>query len=446
METLYSPWEAILYAFVDTVPYMALMLYDFRDRWRFSRRVTLLLAALSAAGLMAIISLNLLHATPMRAVLDMSLGVLYVLFTLLVIRDNVGKLLFALLVLTNLGNLIVVCSKYVESLLFPELALLRYHYTYSLVILPMQIILLPLVYWLIFWHIQPSDAEGGSLLRKQAAMPWRYLWMVPGVFYLIWTRHFYFSSKSSLEMAMDPLSAVYIFLVDMGSVLIYRLIVRLVMTYRDNLVLQAANQALILQQMQYESLNKRIEESQRARHDLRHHMALLRNIYETRDLDALKAYIDRNSHVLHPEEQMVYCANSTVNTLLFYFAAQARERGVDYSVQVNLPEEVAVEKTDLAVVVGNLIENAMEACAKGDSAKAFVRIRGGLSGRNLMLIVENSCFEEPRTHSSGKFYSSKRAGYGIGTESVRDIAAHYNGYCLFKCEKGVFQARVMLNS
>ena len=98
------------------------------------------------------------------------------------------------------------------------------------------------------------------------------------------------------------------------------------------------------------------------------------------------------------------------------------------------------------MVVGNLIENAVEACARGNGARAFIRIRGGLSGRNLMFIVENSYFEEPRRRANGAFYSSKRAGDGIGIESVRSIAAHYNGYCLFKAEDGVFQARVMLNT
>ena len=86
------------------------------------------------------------------------------------------------------------------------------------------------------------------------------MWLIPSVFYLIWTQHFYTSGKSALQNALDPFSTGYLLLIDMGSVLIYRTVVQLSALYDKNARLQADNHELELQKMQYDIIEQRMED------------------------------------------------------------------------------------------------------------------------------------------------------------------------------------------
>ncbi|MGN0692527.1 MAG: hypothetical protein ACI4K7_09295 [Oscillospiraceae bacterium] len=133
----------------------------------------------------------------------------------------------------DLGNLVIVTSKCIEGMFFLDAAFLRYHFTYSLVMLPILAVMLPAVYFLIFRCITDDD-----VFEQSSRLVWRYLWLIPAVFYLIWTQHFYSTGKSALENALDPLSTGYLLLIDMGSVLIYRTVVQISSLYNRNARLQ----------------------------------------------------------------------------------------------------------------------------------------------------------------------------------------------------------------
>ena len=191
MNQPYAVWEVMLYAFLDSFPYMMLGLFAFRDCLRFNKRLTAMLLALVEVLFVALVTISLMTRRIPMDIVDIVLSLLYIGFTFLVIRDHPGKLLFTVLVLLNLGNLGVVCGKCLEGQLFPELAQQVYRYTFFLCKLPLQAILLPLSYHLIFRDIRSTGEDDEAFPEQQAAQHWKYLWLVPGVFYLIWMLNFY---------------------------------------------------------------------------------------------------------------------------------------------------------------------------------------------------------------------------------------------------------------
>lgn len=444
MNQPYAVWEVMLYAFLDSFPYMMLGLFAFRDRLRFSKRLTAVLLALVEMLFVALVTLSLMTRRIPMDIVDIVLSLLYIGFTFLVIRDHPGKLLFTVLVLLNLGNLGVVCGKCLEGQLFPELAQQVYRYTFFLCKLPLQAILLPLSYHLIFRDIRSTGEDDEAFPEKQAAQHWKYLWLVPGVFYLIWMLNFYNSGRTVLENILDPASSLYLLLIDAGSVLIYRLIVDLANTYRSNVRLQRKNQSLEVQTMQYENLSQRINDERRARHDLRHHLVLLQSIYASHDWAALEDYVSQYVESTPLDQPALYCENTAANALITFFCQQAQKQDIRFDAQIALPESVPVGKIDLSVILGNLLENAVEACARQREGDRYIRVQGSIFENKLLLAVENSCEGAPRLHPSGAYCSSKRDGPGIGISSVRDVVAHYNGVCQIDARDNVFTAKVLL--
>ena len=93
--------------------------------------------------------------------------------------------------------------------------------------------------------------------------------------------------------------------------------------------------------------------------------------------------------------------------------------------------------------MGNLLENALDACAASKTAR-FIRLHIRQQG-SLYLTMDNTS-DQPPLSDEKRLISSKHDGFGIGTESVRMTAERYNGDARFEWREGVFYASVMLSS
>ncbi len=444
MNTEFSVWEAILYTFLNSFPYMLLVLYSFRGRWRFGKSVTMLLLAAATISQVSLNTFRFFSPYVQNPVFDVIISVIYIGFIFLAVKERFGKLIFTVLILMDLGNLVVVVSKCFEGMFFPQEALLRYHFTYSLFMIPVLSLLITAVYLLILKDIT-ADSDPDSEQSAASGFLWRYLWLIPGVFYIIWTQHFYTSGKPALENALDPLSTGYLLLIDAGSVLIYRTIIRLVAVYEKNARLQTENHALELQKMQYDTMKERVAEMRRTNHDLRHHVVLLKQIRENGDLSALDELIASYPAPILHDQSLIYCENDTLNAVLTYFSEIALKSDIDFSVNISLPEVCFIEKPDIAVIFGNILENAVEACKYIDG-KRYIKVIGSYQQKpeQLSFIIENNYKIEPHITESGTFLSSKHKGNGIGISSVRHIVEKYGGDHSFLSDNGVFVVSVII--
>ena len=132
---------------------------------------------------------------------------------------------------------------------------------------------------------------------------------------------------------------------------------------------------------------------------------------------------------------------AAVNAVLSYFAQQAAAQQVEFSVKAQLPEYTGVADPDLTVLFGNLLENALTACMQEASPRIVVRITA--DAHTLCAAVDNT-FTGAVRRTTGGFLSTKHAGLGLGTASVRSIAEKYHGVCRLEPRDGMFCASVLL--
>lgn len=142
--------------------------------------------------------------------------------------------------------------------------------------------------------------------------------------------------------------------------------------------------------------------------------------------DQLREYLDRYLETAPAGQQMIYCSHPVLNAVIAYYAQLALEKEIDFSAQVNVSEEISVEDADLAVLFGNLLENACETCLVLPPEKRFIRLQANQSGRELTFVVDNS-FSEIIEQKASRLFSARKKGEGIGLESVRHIAERYGG-------------------
>ena len=98
---------------------------------------------------------------------------------------------------------------------------------------------------------------------------------------------------------------------------------------------------------------------------------------------------------------------------------------------------------DLCVVIGNLIDNAVEACEKVAPEHQFIRLYIGILQKQLYLSVSNATCETVRKFDE-QYISSKRGNHGHGLKRINKIVDKYGGFINRKNEPGVFVTEIML--
>ena len=440
MPPIYRIIEIIVYSLLNFLPFLALALYPFRHSLRFSKCITVALI-----GLITIIQVLLgawvAFVPGDHAAFASALStILYAAFYFLAVKKRFGKTFFTLLMISNLANLAVISAKCFEGLLFPALATQSYRWSFSLMLFAVETVLAVPIF------LYMKSVFTPAVEREPSGFEWRYLWLIPTTFYLMWYFAFYgVASRSALEIALRPKNTLFLFIINVGAILIYYVVTRLISEQNKSLELKEKNHQLTMQAVQYENLQEKINDARRAKHDVRHHIALMQEYVNHGELEALRRYLDRYSASLPDDSLIRFCENAAANAMLLYFAQQAKDNDIDYIVQADIPGDIFVSDTDISVLFGNLIENAIDACKEESGDDRKIDIRARLKGSTLCVTVDNTFTGTLRRTIDNEFLSIKHKGPGLGTQSVKSIAEQYGGVCRFEVKDGMFCASVMCN-
>ena len=207
--------------------------------------------------------------------------------------------------------------------------------------------------------------------------------------------------------------------------------------------LRQENQFLSMQQTQYDNLRVAIDETRSARHDMRHHFNILSGLAKRGDWESLADYLSEAQKSV-PDTELNLCDNPAADSVASHYAILCKKNKIPFSFQLDLPRFLPVPEMDFCLVLSNLLENALEASLKTESAKRQIHLHARLHSSHIILLTVENSFDGVIKEKNGIFQSSKRKGNGIGTQSVRHIAEKSGGYCRFSHKNGIFCANVML--
>ena len=101
----------------------------------------------------------------------------------------------------------------------------------------------------------------------------------------------------------------------------------------------------------------------------------------------------------------------------------------------------------MCVILGNLLENAVEACARMHSPEKFIRLSFSMTSSTILVLVIENSFEGTIHRSGNSFLSTKAARRkGIGISSVIQLTESYNGVHKFEYQDQVFKVSILLNA
>ena len=430
--------EIILFTLVNSIPYHLCCIYPFRKNLRFSVSVTLAVLALTTCIELALNLLVGFHIIENNSFVNWAWSMGYLLGYFLIVKERPGKVIFLLLIMLNVCNFNIVATKGIENVFWHHFAAERYHFSASLVLTVVHLMVTLPIFFFIKKIMTPA------LKYQSTGVLWLYSWIVPFTFYFLWHYHIHFGSSASLAVAGDPHTTLFLFVINAGAMVIYYIVAQTLRESAHNAQLRTANHQLELQTVQYESLQERIMETRKANHDLRHHVAAMSSFLENKDYEGLKTYFMAFSKHLPGSTSMVYTQHGGINMILAYFAQVAHENRVRFDVKMDVPAALTVSDSDLMVLLGNLVENAVEACCSQRDGERIIRICGKCSGSDLLFTIDNTYDNPIKKNQSGVYMSSKHSGEGIGLESARSIAKRLGGYLEVAQEDGYFCVSIVI--
>ena len=197
-----------------------------------------------------------------------------------------------------------------------------------------------------------------------------------------------------------------------------------------------------LQAEQYRRLEEYLQETSRLRHDFRYQMGVLTELLKDGKVpEALELLNSLDS--LSYEENYRYTFSRAVNALLNHFHTRLLQAGAKAEFHIRLEEPLFVEEIDLCVVLGNLMENALEAVMRVPEERRSVSLLMGQTTAEVLVMKVENPYVEPVKKEGKSFLSTRHLGLGEGLRSVSLLAEKYGGSMRVDYLNGVFLVKVL---
>jgi len=432
----------LLFPFLDCIPFTLPRYWLFRDRLRIPfRYIVLIQIALAAvySGVFYQINLGGLEAAARwTTITRYCFLLLFLVLAFLLIKDSFPKLMFTWLLFLAWQFFVLGNANFIESRFFWDFSGLHPYLVYNIARVVIYLITFPFM----FLFFSRTVAE--ALNINDGAM-WRHFWKIP-LFPTLFGMLYCFTDDVYAYATWEFMVSRYLMLLGACYVSYVALKVLEISRSRTQLeeTLKYADRSLLTQKKQFDTLAAHMDDTRRARHDLRQHLTVVQSYLDQDDKRGLTEYIEIYRNRLPSDVAEYFCSNNVVNAIVNYYAAQARDAGIEFTAKIIYPKECPVTITDITVLLGNLLENAVEACKRDAADRPFIKLRVKQRGQSMLLVlIDNTCLTSV-VFEDGTPLSAKREGMGIGTASVREIAGRYNGSVLFEQRDGVFYASVRL--
>lgn len=181
------------------------------------------------------------------------------------------------------------------------------------------------------------------------------------------------------------------------------------------------------------------------RHDYHNHMQAIKALLSMGKKEELSEYLDNLEKDLDSIDIAIRTGNVGLDAILSSKVSIARKNNIEVNCTAKVPADLKISDVHLCAIVGNLMDNAIEACEKitEGTAPRFIRIYIGLFKSQLYISVSNSTCEKHRRHLN-ELVTSKLGEHGFGLRRIDKLAEKYDGYVNRKNEPGIFATEVML--
>ena len=178
------------------------------------------------------------------------------------------------------------------------------------------------------------------------------------------------------------------------------------------------------------------------KHDFHHHLQTLKGQLEAGEVDRALTYIEQLDSQLMNVDTLLKTGNVSLDAILSAKIAQAKAENIAVTVKANVPDKLAISDLELSIIIGNLLDNAIEACSTVNGER-FIRIFISMKGTMLYFSMLNTAGAKKKKTGS-LFMTHKNGVHGFGLRRAEAILEDHGGWVKYNSENGAFTSEFLV--
>lgn len=239
-------------------------------------------------------------------------------------------------------------------------------------------------------------------------------------------------------------------------------ILYVVKTFQNMIVLNREKNSRIILEKQIGSMQEHMEEMEHIysgirsmKHDMKNTLAVIMEL-AGKDETELQTYLSEINKGFEQLEFRFRTGNTVADVLLNMKYHEAVRTIPDIEIDAErllFSENMHIQSYDIGVIIGNALDNAIEACrklkAEQQEAETFIRISSFTRGKMFFIEVENSFNGKVRRKKQSEFPVTEKSdnrAHGMGLANIKHTAEKYHGGVDWTAEGKVFMLSVMMKN
>lgn len=193
-------------------------------------------------------------------------------------------------------------------------------------------------------------------------------------------------------------------------------------------------------------LRRSLDETYAMRHEILHHMNALSALCQEGDLQRAYQYVEHFTGQIRRAPGR-YTDHPLINALVSYCQLQAQKLNASFQASVQVPQHIGIVDADLAVLLSNMIDNALHAVAAlPDPQERSIRLKVEIfENAGLFVSCTNSFSGDLQRDEQGDPLSPQRhEGHGQGIKAMRRVAEQYNSVLIIETQDNLFHVKSYL--
>lgn len=193
-----------------------------------------------------------------------------------------------------------------------------------------------------------------------------------------------------------------------------------------------------IQQGYYQRLHEAQEETRALWHDIKKYVSAIQTVQGSPENAQSDALVQQVNQIVDNICPVVDVGNNVISAILDEYRSEAEQLNIDFKLDVMIPPTLGVSPIDLYVILGNTLDNAINACSVLPEKERWIHVKMRKQHMLFLYQVTNAKSDGIVRQRSGKYH-----GYGL--KNVQRSVEHYSGQMNFSNDPHTYSVSIRLN-
>ncbi|MCL2717620.1 MAG: GHKL domain-containing protein [Lachnospiraceae bacterium] len=181
-------------------------------------------------------------------------------------------------------------------------------------------------------------------------------------------------------------------------------------------------------------------------HDFKNHIGCIQELLGTKMYDTANEYVNSIYNDWKIEINYYNTNNAIINAVINQKYKMAKAKGIMMILSLNDLSKVSIKDDDIVVILSNMLDNAIEACAQIDEGEKIIKFQFHLKEDKITILMRNPVNDNIKIVNNQLVSTkSKPTEHGIGMKNIEAVVNKYGGECNYSCNHGFFTHVIEIN-